>query len=290
MTRRTLLAAALVSPALLKARSHDNFPTEPRARLAVSTYPFRNLIGPGNMTLQEFAKTIPQKFNVHGIEPWSHHFESTSPEYVRKLSDSFESSGLTVVNIPADIEVHLCGSEEDRRAGLALYRNWVDAAVLLKSPSIRLHLPHAKKGDEIQCAVAAIKILVDYGRSKNIVINIENDEPQTEQPERIVEVIKTIGSPFLHALPDFCNSMLVKDSESYNESAMRMLFPLAFNISHVKDRESDAGKMYRVNVDRIFEIAKSAQYRGYFSMEWDSTGDPYEGTRTLLEASLRNLS
>ena len=138
--------------------------------------------------------------------------------------------------------------------------------------------------------VDAFKPLVNYGRSKNIVINVENDEPQVEQPERIIEVIKRVGNRFLHSLSDFCNSMLVKDSEAYNESAMRMLFPLAFNISHVKDMESDAGKTYRVDVDRVFAIAKEAHYRGFFSMEWEGRGDPYEGTRRLIEASLRNLS
>jgi hypothetical protein len=64
----------------------------------------------------------------------------------------------------------------------------------------------------------------------------------------------------------------------------------AFNISHVKDMETDEGKVYRVDVDRIFAIAKKAEYRGYFSMEWEGKGDPYDGTRRLLQQSLRDLS
>ena len=71
---------------------------------------------------------------------------------------------------------------------------------------------------------------------------------------------------------------------------MSLLFPLAYNISHVKDEESDNGKVYRVDVNRIFPIAKRAGYRGFFSMEWEGTGDPYQGTAKLLEASLRNLT
>ena len=32
-----------------------------------------------------------------------------------------------------------------------------------------------------------------------------------------------------------------------------------------------------LNVDRIFAIAKDAGYRGFFSMEWEGTGDRMTG-------------
>jgi sugar phosphate isomerase/epimerase len=302
LNRREFVGAALTGAAAAYAKTaepHDKFPTQPRERLAVSTYPFRSLIeGPHRhsgeqsrpgMSLPEFARAIPGKLNVHGIEPWSPHFQSTEPGYVGTLHESFQSAGLRVVNIPVDARVRLCGSAEDREAGVAIYRKWVDAAVILRSPSIRIHLPHAPTGQEVECAVNAFKPLVEYGASKNIAINLENDVPETEQPERIVQVIKEENSPFLRALPDFCNSMQVHDRQDYNDQAMKMLFPLAFNISHVKDQEEGGGKTLHVDVDHIFAIAKDSGYRGFFSMEWEGTGDPYDGTRALIEASLRNL-
>ncbi len=175
-------------------------------------------------------------------------------------------------------------------AALDTYRKWVDAAVVLESPGIRIHLPHGEAPGSISCSVSAMKELAAYGASKNVAINLENDEPDIEQPERIQKVIETVNSPFLRALPDFCNSMLVHDDPEYDYHAMELLFPLAFNISHVKDEESDNGKVYRVDVNRIFAIAKKTGYRGFFSMEWEGTGDQYEGTTKLIEASVRNLS
>jgi len=41
---------------------------------------------------------------------------------------------------------------------------------------------------------------------------------------------------------------------------------------------------------KTFEIAKRHKYKGYFSMEWDSLGDPYVGTAGLIEKTLQNLS
>ncbi len=302
LNRREFVGAALAGAAVAYAKTaepRDKFPTQARERLAVSTYPFRSLIAaphrhsgeqprPG-MSLPEFAHTIPGRLNVHGIEPWSPHFQSIEAGYVGTLHESFQSAGLRVVNIPVDARVRLCGSAEDRQAGVALYRKWVDAAIILRSPSIRIHLPHASTGQEVECAVNAFKPLVEYGASKNIVINLENDVPETEQPERIVQVIHQLNSSFLHSLPDFCNSMAIHDNQDYNDQAMKMLFPLAFNISHVKDEEGGDGKTLHVDVDRIFRIAKDADYRGFFSIEWEGIGDPYDGTRALIEASLRNL-
>lgn len=296
--RREFLALSLALAASAKAHEvqpHDTFPTQPRERLAVSTYPFRHLIvsarnANASTTLEEFAATLVSKLNVPGIEPWSPHFRSIEPDYVNGLHKHLEKAGLHVVNIPVDMPARLCGTAEERAAALNKYCQWVDAAVILKSPGIRVHLPRGEKGDEISCSVSALEELAAYGASKNIVINLENDVPDLEQPERIVKVIKAVDSPFLHALPDFCNSMLVHNDPEYNYHAMRMLFPLAFNISHVKDEESgDHGEVYRVDVNRIFDIANKTDYRGYFSMEFEGQGDPYEGCRKLIEASLHNL-
>src|SRR6202044_11550 len=103
---------------------------------------------------------------------------------------------------------------------------------------------------------------------KKIVGNMENYNPDSEDPFRIVKIIEAVKSPFLRALPDFCNSRELGD-EQYNYRALQALFPHAFNISHVKDVEVVKGAPLRVDMDRIFAIAKSAGYRGYFSMEWE---------------------
>lgn len=313
-SRREFIALSLALAAPLSAADPQaNFPSDSRQRLAVSTYPFRPFIDsphsrdrdrtkPG-VTLEQFAATVQSKFQVSGIEPWSPHFKSVEPDYIRNLNHAFKQAGLRVVNIPVDVaKVDLCSaSAADRDAGLALYRKWVDAAVILGAPGIRVHTPSRGKLTDsvgrqimgtivdIDCAVQGLKAVAEYGAQKNIVINLENDEPGSEDPSRIIKIIETVNSSYLRALPDFCNSMLIKNDQQYNETALRALFAHAFNISHVKDMETDEGKVYRVDVDRIFAIAKNAGYRGYFSMEWEGTGDPYDGTKRLIEQSLKDL-
>jgi len=304
LTRRAFAGFLAAAPSLgslsaMEKRPTAKFPTAARDRLAVATYPFRDDIVTGrkkpgkatkaNLTLEEFAQTIVPTFKVNGIEPWGRHFKSVEPDYIEGLRDSFHGAGVHVVNIPVDVREHLCGSAQEREQTLAEYHKWVDAAVMLGSPSIRVHLPRAQKSDEIACAVSGLKALATYGESKNIVITLENDDPATEEPERIVRVIEGVNSPYLRSLPDFCNSMLIHNDEKYNLDALNKLFSMAYSISHVKDSEQDGKNVVKVNLDAIFAAAKKARYKGYFSMEFDREGDPYQGTREMIAASLRNL-
>ena len=306
MLRREFVAASLAAgcSTLLTAADRPNvdFPTVARERLAVSTYPFRSLIrgkerdadgmNKAGMTLQEFAQTVPQRLQIHGIEPWSNHFESTDPAYVQTLAAAFTQAGLRVVNIAVDLPVHLCsGDTQQQTAGLDDYRKWVDAAVILKSPSIRIHVPTGPENQsDLTCALDTLGRIAKYGSGKKIVVNLENDNPKTEDPFTIVEILHSINSPFLRALPDFCNSMLIADDAEYNDKGLAALFKYAYNISHVKDSESDRGKLYSVDMNDIFEIAKRAHYRGFFSMEFEGTGDPYQGSASLIRRSLEALS
>ena len=45
-----------------------------------------------------------------------------------------------------------------------------------------------------------------------------------------------------------------------------------------------------MDVARTFAIAKAAGYHGYFSMEWEGQGEPYAGTRKLLDESVKDLA
>jgi sugar phosphate isomerase/epimerase len=83
--------------------------------------------------------------------------------------------------------------------------------------------------------------------------------------------------------------MQIHDDQDYNAKALSQLFPLAYNISHVKDVEIVGGKSLTVDVDRIFKIANEAGYKGFFSMETEGTLDPYIGSRTLIASAFKNL-
>lgn len=301
LTRRSVLKGALVcsASAAFARMPHATFPVDPRARLAVATYPFREfIIAPGNhdydpkkhgMDLASFARFVRSEFKVNGIEPLDSHFPSTEPHEVRKLRGAFDAAGVYTVNIPVDEKVELCSDDAAiRSAGNARYRAWIDVAVLMGSPSIRVWIPKCSDPSDLSRAVRALKPTIAYAASRNVVVNLENDNPVNASAARSLAAIKLADSPYLRALPDFGNGLMAGD-ERFNAQAVKDMFVHAWNIAHVKDCEIVHGQRKTASLAELFGIAKASGYRGYFSMESESGGDPIVDTKHLLEQSLALL-
>jgi sugar phosphate isomerase/epimerase len=277
------------------------FPAAARERIAIASYPFRDFIagrkevtgGGGKLELKDFVAHVSAKFNIKKIEPWSEHFRSLDKAYLEELRAVVAKAGGAIVNIAVDGEhsPYAADSAERERA-IAFSKQWIDAAVTIGSPSVRTNLPQAKDSKpELERTAASLKIVAEYGAGKNVVVNMENDNPVSEDPFFLVKVIEKVNSPWLHALPDFANTLAAYE-EGYAYKGIEAMFGRAYNISHVKETEVGDGKDKIAHVDlaRTFGIAKRHGYKGYFSMEWDSPGDPYAGTVGLIEKTLKYLA
>jgi sugar phosphate isomerase/epimerase len=300
ITRRQFGAGALLlaaNSALGEAKSPPaNFPVDPRERIGVATYPFRRwIVAPHNedrdasklgMDLAAFARYIKSEFKVGGIEPLDSHFPSKETGEIVKLRAAFDAAGVRVVNIPVDEPVELCSDDATKReSGNASYRHWIDIAVILGSPSIRIWIPKCSDTSDLPKAVKALQPTIDYAATQNIVVNLENDDPVYSSSTRVLAVIKQADSPYFRALPDFGNALMGGD-ERFNAEAVKSMFAKAWNIAHVKDAEFVEGKRKTASLKELFGIAKASGYRGYYSMESDSDADPLPDTHHLIEQSL----
>ncbi len=297
----TALSTRMSADTLGGKSPHIQFPTNPRERLAVASWPFRAYIDcPNNsdrdaalpgMDLPRFAIWIKKEFGVPGLEPLGQHFQELTERYLARFRESNEKAGVRVVNIPIDNDdSYYDGDSAVRKKVLANGKRWVDAAHVLGSPSIRTSIAQAKNAKPDASALAEqLYQLADYAAVKNIVVNLENDNLISEDAFFLVKVLDKLHHPYLHALPDFCNSMQTGDA-SFNTKALTQLFPRAYNICHVKESESTGdGKTVRIDLKQAFSILKASRYRGFLSMEWEGQGPPHEGTRRLIQASLENL-
>jgi sugar phosphate isomerase/epimerase len=288
---RTALAA--------EAGPSVKFPTAARERIAIASYPFRDFIarredksGGGKMELKDFAAHVSAKFNIRKIEPWSPHFRSLDKAYLEELRAAVAKAGGAIVNMAVDGEhspYAMDSAERDR--AVADSKRWIDVAVTLGSPSVRTHIPAANDSKpDVERTAESLKRVAEYGATKNVVVHLENDDAVSEDPFFIVKVIERVNSPWLRALPDFGNSVAAHDDE-YAYKGVDEMFAQAYGISHVKEIEAgEQGKIAHVDLAKTFGIAKKHGYKGYFSMEWDSPGDPYAGAAELIEKTLKNLA
>lgn len=296
--RRTVLKGMLIGAtgAALRLHAQWRVPGAGRARLAVASYPFRAFLdAPNNhdrdkskpgMDLKGFAKVIKQEFGLSGMEPLDSHFISIEPDYVRELRAAFDAAGVRVVNIPIDAEADLCSPDaEKREQGYRLSRKWIDTAVILGAPSVRLHMPKYPDVNNLSVPVAAFSKVVRYAAEHNVIVDLENDDPRLENARRIVSFIETMNDSNLYALPDFANGLMGGD-EAFNAKSVETMFRRAKNIAHVKDAEFIDGKLQHVDLKQLFGFARAVNFQGYYSMESDSNVDPFEDTKHLIERSL----
>jgi sugar phosphate isomerase/epimerase len=285
----------------LATKPHLTFPTQPRERIAVSTWPFRMFINaPANkardpklpgMDLTEFPAMVVKRFGVDKLEPGIRYFPSIDSVYLQKFRAAVENAGCHLLNIPGDVRASFYDTDAaKRKVAVENGKKLVNIAVELGSPSIRTHIEGPPKlTPDVDRTAESLTQLAEYGTSKNIIVTLENDDNRTEDPFFIVKVLEKVNNPNLRALPDFCNSMMTHDQD-FNNRALEAMFKHAYNIAHMKDQEDDDnGKLHTVDVAKCFEIAKAQDYRGYFSMEWDSNGEPYAGTQRLIDETLKYL-
>ena len=117
---------------------HLQFPTDPRARLAVTSYPFRESIdSPGSprrnrekpgMDIKDFAGMVASKFGVHNICPLAAHFPSTDPAYLDAFRQAVEQAGSHVVDLGLAGRSFWDPDSAKRQAAVEYGQHWIDIA------------------------------------------------------------------------------------------------------------------------------------------------------------------
>jgi len=299
------LSAAVRNP-ITNIASQNSGPSvrffdRPHERIAVASYPFREFIagqhddksaGSSKMALKDFAPHVAVKFNIRKVEPWSEHFLSLEPGYLDEIREAASKAGSSFADVAADGDNSIY-STDPVECGRAIQfgKKWIDVAARIGSPSVRINIAAAKDAKPDAARVAeGLKPIAEYAASKNIAVHLENDNPVSENPFFVVSVLDRVNSPWLHALPDFGNSLAALPAEEAYRGLDQM-FAHAYAISHVKDATTTPAQVVvTVDLARIFGLAKKHNYKGIFSMEFESEGDPYTGTAKLIAATISNLS
>ena len=116
------------------------FPVEPRARLAVTSYPFRaylesptnherNRQQPG-MDLKDFPGMIAQRFGVHNINPLADHFASTEPAYLDAFRSAVEKAGSHMADLGLAGRKFWDPDAAQRAEAVSYGKRWIDIATV----------------------------------------------------------------------------------------------------------------------------------------------------------------
>jgi hypothetical protein len=237
-------------------------------------------VTPGTLDIMDFPAMLAERYAIHNVEVEDRHFLSLEPAYYEKFHARLQKAKSRMINIDLELDnvgyrgtISPCSPDPQIRAhAIELTKQWIDRAALIECPSVMPNQGRAW-GDNLTPIIDALKLLRDYGASKNVAIIME--ERGSIPIDTLVKVIRESG---IHTNPDMGNW---KDEESM-ERGLRLMYPLALTVSHVKWNPN------RFSLSTAVGISKQMSFKGIYSLETGGP-EPYAMQQTLLDKLMEYL-
>jgi len=252
----------------------------PHLRLSLAAYSLRQYLpsekGPGKITLHDLLE-LCAVWGTDALEPTSYYFTSEDRAYLHSLKAKAFRLGLDISGTA--VRNDFCvppGPQRERE--LAHVRRWVDHAVELGAPVIRV-FAGKRAGDreeDFARVVDGLKHACDYAGSHGVFLAIENHGYLTENAADVLRIVETVGHEWLGVNLDTGNFQ----RDGYE--SIRTVAPRAITVQ-VKVAVRDAeGREQPADFRRIIGILRDANYRGYVALEYEAKEDPMTAVPAYL--------
>jgi hypothetical protein len=151
-------------------------------RIAIMTLNFQSLLkvpdtqpGPARtLELLDLGEMVADTYGVHKIEFQHYHFASIEPSYFKDVRSRLEKakSRATQINLEFSGLNISAPQQRDRLLAIDLTKMWVDHAVALGAQRVMINQGQPTHDNKVQ-SIPTLKAMVDYGRSKNIIVSVE---------------------------------------------------------------------------------------------------------------------
>lgn len=234
----------------------------------------------GRLDIMDFPAMLAERYGIHNVEVEDRHFLSLEPAYYEKFHARLQRAKSRMINIDLELDttgysgtISPCSPDPQIRAhAIELTKQWIDRAAMIECPSV---MPNQGRtwGEDLTPIIDALKSLRDYGASKNVAIILE--ERGSVPIDTLVKVIRESG---IHANPDMGNW---KDEASM-ERGLRLLYPFALTVSHVKWNPD------RFSLATAVAISREMGFKGIYSLETGGP-EPYAMQQDLLDKLMAYL-
>jgi sugar phosphate isomerase/epimerase len=172
-----------------------------------------------------------------------------------------------------------------RAADVKHIKEWIDVAVKLGAPVVRIFSGPVPKGYEnkwdsiANYMAAAMKECADYGKLRGVLVGVQNHGDFLKTADDCIKLIKLVNSEWFGLIVD-TGYFISKDPYLDIEKVM----PYAVNF---QVKESPFGVLSRVHIDmkRLMKIVHKSGYRGYLPIE--TLGDKVMKGQPMPETPFR---
>jgi len=287
MNRRAFLfgsAAALSAVGLVRAQ--DPATRAKLGRISVMTNDFDTIlpeiwdrskeVAPKELDMMDLPDAVAERLHLHNLEVCNINLLSMEPSYIRKFKQRLQKAKSKVVDFVVELDppetryrghISVCSPDPAIRSqAIEMTKKWIDIAAVLGSPSIMPNQGVHYLTDDLTPAIEGLKALIDYARSKNMVVILE---PRGERLEQLVELLKGSGA---YANP-----------QTGSEEGLRLLYPLARTVQHI-----NVSPRSKLDIANTIKIAKELNFKGWYSIETGGS-DPWASIQKVIDALVQNL-
>ena len=196
------------------------------------------------------------------------------PDYPAVPSDSFINAVKRKAHV-LGLDISGTGVRNDfanpdpakRAADVKHVKEWIDVAVKLGAPVVRIFSGVIPEGQEnnwdsiANYMAASIKECADYGKSKGVLIGVQNHGDFLKTAEQTIKLVKLVNSDWFGVIVD-TGYFITPDPYVDIEKVM----PYAVNFQ-IKESVFGAASTVRTDVTRLMKIIKKSGYRGYLPIE-----------------------
>jgi sugar phosphate isomerase/epimerase len=289
--------AAITSRGWAQSRDQDKL-----ARIAIMSLSFGNILRNANqpddpartLDLMDIGQMYADRFGVHNVELQHSHIPSIEETWLQEFRARLAKTKSQVTNINLEFGALNISAPEPvlRLEAIDLTKRWIEHAVTLGAPRVMINqgaLTQENKG----IAIEALKAMNDYGKSKKIMVGVENrggirgaarsasvapPPPAPGGPPDYLLLVEIIRGAGAYANCDLGNF----PDQATQHSGIRAMFPLNDGNCHVKLTH---------DLSAAFALIKELGYKGLFSIEAGTRmgPDPYDNTQKILDAILANI-
>ena len=270
--------------------------------IGVSTYSFWQFNGPKEDVPIERCIDAAARMGFDGIELLLVQMTSEENDYLQRLKRRAFHAGLDLMGFSTH-QGFVYPDKESRRENVEMTIHQIELAYKLGIPTMRLNTGRWRtiesfdelmenKGIEpvlegytedegFKWVIDSIAECLPKAKECGVVLGLENHWGLGRTAEGVLRIVDEINSPWLQVTADTGNFL----EDQYRQ--LEMLAPKTFLVQ-AKTYYGE-GKWYTLEIDynRVAEIFRKVDYRGYISLEFEGQDDPQTAIPQSLEL-LRN--
>jgi sugar phosphate isomerase/epimerase len=160
-----------------------------------------------------------------------------------------------------------------RHEHVTLVKNWIDVALKLGAPVVRIFAGTQNPKDYTREQVTEwmvndIKECLDYGKKKGVIVAIQNHNDFILTADQAISLIEKVNSEWFGLILD-TGSYRIHDP--YDEIAKSAKYAVNWQI---KENIFINGVEKEADIKKLVELVKASGYRGYIPIETLGPGDP----------------